>query len=117
MKKLIFIIILINSVYSYGQIIISSDTLQEYRIYNEPIIIMTSKLLFEYEKDCYNDSTIDGWLDMNGDFIPIIADTYILDTINFQFKLVKTNKYYRHTEPTFKGFIKWLHKKYKCYEK
>lgn len=65
---------------------------------------ITTKLIFQYEKECYNDSTLDY----------IYGNELTVSDGDWSQKYYsRKTPFYRHKQPTFDGFIAWLHKKYK----
>lgn len=67
-------------------------------------IDITAGMLFEYEKECYNDSTKNIIGKGNVTCYPVSPPI---------FKYESYDTLYTHRQPTFDGFIQWLHKKYK----
>jgi len=63
---------------------------------------------FDYEQECYNDSIPEDW-----EWVELVS---ISDNGGINFYKVKKTPY-KHTEPTFEGFIAYLRKWYKNYMK
>lgn len=75
----------------------------------ETNINITAALLFEYETECFNDST-----EVTYDFYKRGDDTLsAVPNIDpgFWHGYLGRWSIYEHKEPTFKDFINWLHKK------
>jgi len=69
------------------------------------LITITTKILFQYEQECYNDSTR---------FEGAVYFTYkgevIMKSNLYSFMKLRDTTFYTHKQPEFADFIKWLHK-------
>ena len=70
--------------------------------------VITDQLLFEYETDCFNDSTAHYYYSVSDMFESWEVQCNKGDTTIFG---GICPEHWHHEEPTFKGFIKWLKQK------
>lgn len=103
MKTLTIIILLALTFQVSGQGHIDSTTRTRLEYHIMLQIPITIGLLFEYETECYNDST--EIIIKNHLFVTDGADTVGYYNTSFPTGI------YEHKQPTFPDFIKWLHKK------
>ena len=95
----IFLILLIS--FAFGQ-----DSLKyEYDINDFRELPIPLGLFLDYAEECYNDSVKDYHHLTYGFSCLIGAHSGCLNSAH------KDSSYYRHSKPTFKGFIEWLNKK------
>lgn len=124
--KTIIILLLFNSAALFSQDSINDDSLKMERYYDIIDNIFSEKhfaavyyedyinAIFEYEKECYNDSTLIK-VNVNKDKnVQWVTEDGIVGTSLMYFPPVWEDKWV-HKEPTFSDFILWLHKKLKTY--
>jgi len=73
---------------------------------------ITRGMILDYAEECYNDSTISGYIiytDFYSDYTEDIDAWH--KKYDGMVEIVKTDTIYSHKEPTFEGFIEWLRSK------
>lgn len=121
MKKLrkvlsyVICMLLLTCTFCHAQIQFNNDSIQEVirvsfdstKVKVGGAELLTIKMMVEYEKECYNDSTYVEYYQHNSP--PMSDDGSCVLAVYIPPTLVKE---WRHKEPTFKDFVRWAAKKY-----
>lgn len=83
-------------------------TPKQYKIFAESQTQITIQLLFQYEKECFNDSTVSYYFRLCDD-----ADCWNLPCEKGSFDEFGNQcpEHWKHKEPTFADFLLWLRKR------
>ena len=72
----------------------------------DSLIVITFQDLIDYQKECYNDSTLTGGVFIFEEDLLRKDGTVYASSGRWKY-------YYDHSQPTFEGFIEYMEKKYK----